>query len=140
MNEKISEELTPEELERREQEEAYEDWMKEHPRVVIPPEERREAGPEIERFEQMIADFEATYSLEELHAITELTFETAKDHPLRAPANKAISPIVTLLNALEEETDISPERHDALKAEYRRLSRAVGVIGKDDKVDHTKPH
>jgi hypothetical protein len=98
---------------------------------------KREAGPEIEKFENLITAFEADYPLEELHAITDLTPEEALRHPLREPAKKALNPIVALLNKLKEETDIPSEEYEALKAEYKRLSRAVGMIN-NGKVDHER--
>ncbi len=90
----------------------------------------------IEKFRNMIADFEATHSLEELNAIIELTPEESEHHPLRTPARKALNPIGALLNRLGG--NIPEEQYKTLKAEYKRLSRAVGVIDKDNKVDHTR--
>ena len=137
-------EPTPEELER------YEAWMDDLPESellgtrILP---ARESGPEIIVLEAVMAIFEETYSLEELHAITYLKPSAdpkhpepgdASLHPLREPARRALFPIVTKLNALEEETDISSEQHALLKERYRKLSRAVGVIDRNNNVDHTR--
>ncbi len=156
MNEKFPEGPTAEELERqmaqKEKEaddrkalsellkEKGQDWQEENVATFLKkyeaPEESvlmREAVPEIEKFKEMITDFETTYPLEELHAIVELTREEAPNHPLRAPANNALKLILTSLNTLKSETDISPEQYEELKAEYKRLSRAIGIIGKDNR-------
>ena len=137
MNEGIPQEPTPEELELQEQEDRYQHWMRTHPVAEIPIEERREAGPEIAEFEEMLAEFEATHSLSELHSITELNPENAPIHPIREPARLDLIPIVTKLNMLKTETNISPEKHDELKAKYRILSNAVRMIN-NGKVDHNR--
>lgn len=137
MKEKIPTNLTPEEQERKDQEAQYEQYMLDHPERIILPENLRESGPEIAEFEEMIALFESKYSLAELHSITNLTVEEAKQNPVREPARVALNPIVAKLNVLEEETNISPEKYEELKAKYKILSRAVGMIN-NNKVDHDR--
>jgi hypothetical protein len=113
------------------------DFERAHPEVEMTLEERRPCGAEVLELEGIITSFESMYSLEDLHAIQVLTVEEAPIHPLRAPANKALNPITALLKVLKKETDISDEQHAALFQEYKRLSRAVGIIN-NDKVDHTR--
>ena len=137
MNEKIPTGLTPEEQERQDQEAQYAQWMKDHPEIKIPEEDLRECGPEIAEFEKIIASFELTHSLSELLSIIDLTPEEAPKHPIREPAKVALIPIVEKLNALKMETNISPEKYAELKAKYKHLSRAVGMIN-SNKVDHDR--
>lgn len=105
--------------------------------VLETPEAKLECGPEIAKFEEMVVSFEAEHSLEELHAIIDLTPEEAPKHPLREPARVALIPIVTQLNKLKQETDIAPEKYEEMRAKYKRLSQAIGMINKG-KVDHTR--
>ncbi len=111
--------------------------LKKYPEQTSAPESPRDCEPEIKEFERMIDLFETMYSLEALHAITDLTPEQAPDHPIRQPAKIALEPIVALLNRLEEETNISGSRYAEMKAKYKRLSRAVGMINKN-KVYHDR--
>jgi len=99
--------------------------------------ELRESGPEIAEFEEMLASFETTHSLSELHLIIDLTPEEAENHPIREPARVACIPLVTKLNALKNETNIPSEKYDELNAKYRDIRRAVGTINKN-KVDHIR--
>lgn len=117
--------------------EQYEEWLKDNPEIEIPKENLRACEPEITEFEDMISSFESTYSFEELHSIIDLTAEEAPNYPVREQAKSALIPIVMKLNALEKETDISPEKLGELKAKYKRLSRAVGIIN-SNKVDHSR--
>jgi len=111
-----------------------------HPEIFtgeLPPEQRREAGPEIVQLEGLMADFETRHSLEALHAITDLVFDESKRHPIRGPAELALRPINDLHQKLIEQTDISKEEVQRLREKYQRLSRAVGIIT-GNKVDHTR--
>lgn len=76
-----------------------------------------------------------TRSLAELHLIIDLKPEDAPKYPLRESAKTALIPIVEKLNILKKETNITPEKHEELKAKYMKLSRAVGIIN-NNKVDH----
>jgi len=142
MNERMPTGPTPEELkeiERKEEDERCAQFEKDHPELFKVTEVKRECGPEIASFEGMIASFEATYSLEELHAIAVLMPKDAPSHPVRQPAKIALEPIVALMHVLKEETDISDAKYAELRAQYKRLSQAVGMInGLTGKVDHTR--
>lgn len=118
-----------------EEEDQYRQWMKDHPETVIAPEDLRECGPEIAELEELLASFELTHFLEELHLIIDLKPEDVSKYPVRESAKAALIPIVSKLNSLKGETNISPEKHAELKAKYRKLSRAVGMIN-NNKVDH----
>ena len=126
-----------EELEQQAQNEQYEAWMSEHPELSVASEVLIECGPMIVEFEGLISSFEATYSLDELHSIVDLTPEEAPNHPLREPAKKALIPVVDLLTKLKNKTDISTEKYEELRMEYKKLSRAVGMIN-NNKVDHDR--
>jgi len=140
MNETINMGTSPEELKRLQDAKDAEllaEYLARHPEPVISRENLREAGPEIAQFESMISLFESTHSLMELNLITDLTPAEAPKHPIREPARVALIPIVALLNTLKKETNISTEKHEELKAKYKRLSRAVGIIN-NNKVDHNR--
>ena len=111
--------------------------MKDHPETVIALEDLRECGPEIAEFEEMLVSFELIHSLADLHLIIDLKPEDAPKYPLRESAKAALIPIVAKLNILKQETNIAPEKHEELKAKYKHLSRAVGMIN-GNKVDHNK--
>lgn len=97
----------------------------------------QEAGPEIMELETLIASFESEHPLLDLYAITDLTFEESRSHPIREPARVALFPIVAKRNALKNETNISPEKYTEINEKYMRLSRAVGMLT-NNKVDHTR--
>jgi hypothetical protein len=112
----------------------YDDWMANHPEPVI--ETLKESGPIVEQFGELVRAFEAEHSLEELHAIIDLRPEDVAQYPLRESAKSALAPIFKLQNTLENETNISAEKLAEVKAEYKRLSRAVGMIN-NNTVRHT---
>ena len=125
--------------ERRQQEDDGQNaqWVKDHPEIVIAPENLRECEPEIAEFEKMLEMFESTHPLAELFLIVDLTSEEAPKHPLREPARKALVPIVAKMNVIKNETNIPPEKCEELREKYMKLSRAVGMIN-HGKVDHTR--
>ena len=86
----------------------------------------------------MLVSFELIHSLPELHLIIDLKPEDTSKYPLRESAKAALIPIVAKLNILKKETNIAPEKHEELKAKYKRLSRAVGIINSNNKVDHNR--
>lgn len=96
----------------------------------------------VSEFQEMVAEFEATYSLEELSAITDLTADPDRKHPLRDPAKEALKPILAKLDALKKRTDIPDEKYEELKSKWKILSRAVGMVNKGmvnkGMVDHTR--
>jgi hypothetical protein len=113
------------------------EYMAEYPDKfrVIPPGERRECGPEITALENLIDSFKLEHSLKELLLIT--NSKEAIESPARKVAMRALTPIVAMLNTLEDETNISEEGLKRLKQGYMELSRAVGIInGKE--VDHNR--
>ncbi len=110
-------------------------WQRDHPEEEV--KGKRESGPEVIKFKEMIDSFESEHSLAELHQIINLTPKEAPDYPLRESAKKALIPIVKLLNTLRDETDISLEEWKELKGQYRRLSQAVGIIN-NNKVHHDR--
>ena len=75
--------------------------------------------------------------MHDILAFIVLTAKEAPNHPIREPARLALIPVVTMLNTLKKETDISPEKYEELKAKYKLLSRAVGMIN-NSKVDHSR--
>ena len=120
-----------------EQKKQYEQYMKDHPEIVIAPENLRECGPEVVEFEELLASFESAYSLAELHLIIDLRPEDAPKYPLRESAKAALIPIVEKKNILKKETNIAPEKYEELQAKYLQLLKAVGIIN-NNKVDHTR--
>jgi hypothetical protein len=135
--EKINTNLNTKEQQDIEGSEQLADYLLKHPEPIISKEDLREAGPEIVEFEHMITSFETMHSLEELHSVIDLTPVEAQKHPTREPARVALVPIVAKLNTLKNETDITSEKYEELKAKYKRLSRAVGMIN-NNKVDHNR--
>ncbi|MFA5997037.1 MAG: hypothetical protein WC791_00955 [Candidatus Paceibacterota bacterium] len=111
-----------------------EQWLSEHPIRV-----ETKKGPEqaVIEFENMVADFETTYSLEELNAITDLTADSERKHPLRDPAKEALKPIFAKLKYLKEGTTISEKEYEELKSKWKTLSNAVGIVNKGI-VDHNR--
>ena len=116
MNEGINTNTNPKEQQEREDAEQLADYLTRHPEPVISKEDLREAGPEIVEFEAMITLFESMHHLEELNSIIDLTPAEAPKHPTREPARVALFPIVAELNTLKNETNISLEKHEELKA------------------------
>lgn len=124
--------LTPEE---RDENDLLELWKKDHPEVV--PENLRESGPEAAEFEQMIDSFAAEHPLAKLNAIIDLTPAEAPQHPVREPARVALNSIYAKLVVIEKETNVSPEKLAELKARFRVISQAVGIIN-NNKVWHDR--
>jgi len=103
----------------------------------IPPEKCRECGPEVAELEQMFEDFEKAHDLEALSAITDITtLEEAQAHPTWMPAQRALHPIYAKFRVLKDETNITEEKHAELKAKWKRISQAVGMIN-DGKLDRS---
>jgi hypothetical protein len=129
---------SPEELQTQEEEARYQAWMDAHPETVVGPEALRNCEAEVAEFEAMIASYEATYSLTELHAITDLTPAEAPFHPIREPARVALAPIFALREKIKNETNISPKRYQEINALWQKISMAVGLINLKNKVDHDR--
>ncbi|MFA6503561.1 MAG: hypothetical protein WCT54_01230 [Patescibacteria group bacterium] len=111
--------------------------LEDYPEAIVAPEDRQESGPEIAEFETLVTAFEAEHSIEALMAIVDLTPTEAAVHPIRQHARLALIPIVAKLNEIEKSSNISAAEFEKLKAQYKRLLRAVGMINKN-KVDHNR--
>ena len=134
MNEKLKkQDRSPTE----EEMEVYKAYMADHPQIETSSENLKECGPEVAELEAMIASFEESYNLQELHAIITLRPEDVPKHPIREPARIDLVPIVTMLKTLQNETNISKSKLGELKLRYQKLSQAVGIINKDI-VNHTR--
>ena len=135
--------LSPEEMQAIEkakndaQDAEYAEMVAEYERLDAPPEVKKEGGPEVAKFQELITAFEQEHSLEELHLIIDLIPKEAPMHPVREPARKAIAPIFAQLKVLRKEADISSKELDEVEQDYRRISQAVGIINKN-RVDHTR--
>jgi hypothetical protein len=123
----------------KEKQEIIDAWMAKYGTGEIPPEKRREAGPEIEELEGMFENFEQTHDIIALNAITDLTPEEAPNHPIREPAREALRLIVNKLQLIKDETNITAEKYAELKAKRKRLAQAVGAVVKNiNIVDHSE--
>ena len=113
--------------EQKYQDDLWKEWQENNP----PKEElieKRESGPDVLIFKEMIKSFETDHSIEELKLIVDLTSKDAKHHPVREPARKALIPIFKQFKVIKEETDISDEDYEKLRKEYKRILRTVGMI------------
>ena len=112
-------------------------WLAKYATEEIPPEKRRECGPEVEELERMFEDFEKTHDLEALSVITDITtLEEAQAHPTWMPVQRALHPIYAKFRVLKDETNITDEKHAELKAKWKRLTQAIGMIN-DGKLDRS---
>ena len=142
MHEEILNGLMPEQQQEEQvfsEEERLEQFIKDHPDMFVTQENRRECGPEVEEFEQMIDAFESKYSLVELYSIVDLPLEEAPYHPVREPAHLALEPIYKKMRILKDETSISPEKYKELETRWNNISNAVGFT-KNNKIYHDKAH
>lgn len=111
-----------------------------------------------EQFEELLESFELVHSLEELHAIVDLSPglhalfaddqdmsveeielaiknlspEDARAYRARTSAKKDLIPLAPIVEQMNQFDKIGmlPEKDKALRARYMRLSRAVGFINK----------
>jgi|GEM_PF-992919 len=114
--------LTPEE---REMADYFLSLVKEE---VILEKEKRDCNQEVGELQNLFTEFEVNHALDDLFNIIDLTVQDAPNHPLREPAKQDLDPIVTKLNILKKETNITTEKYDELNAQYKYLSKAVGFI------------
>jgi len=120
-----------------EQQAIIDEQMAKYAIKEIPPEKRRECGPEVKELERMFEDFERTHDPEALSAITDITtLEEAQAHPTWMPAQLALHPIYAKFRVLKDETNITDEKHAELKTKWKRLTQAVGMIN-NGKLDHS---
>ncbi len=148
-------------LQEEKENKQYEEYLEDHPETV--PEEKLPYEAEAAKFEQQIAVFEATHSLEALHAINELTPELAtlfgddrsmsdeqiasalegltpedaERYQIRSAAKKDLIPIFESAMVLKEKTIMSDEMSKEYFAIYKKLSRAVGMLNSGT-IDHTR--
>ena len=97
--------------------------------------EKVESGPHIEEFEEMLAPLLKEEVLEVLNAIE--TEEEALKSEERDSAKKALIPIVTKMRFLDWRTNITKEEYERIKAKYKIISNAVGMIN-NGMVDHDR--
>ena len=115
-----------------EEEAQYAAFMEDHPDAEKPPAAVKESDPRVAEFQALVASFEAEYPLEELTAIIDLKAADAPNHPIREPARKALIAVHTMMKSLE-----GHPQSGKFYADYKRLSRAVGMIN-GGKVDHNR--
>lgn len=82
----------------------------------------------IRECESLMDDFEQTYDLEALRAITQFSSKEERERSPRQPALEALGPIFTRLKHLNSQEAFPEEARAALKVRYEILSRAVGNI------------
>lgn len=90
-----------------------------------------EITPGAREYKRLLDEFEATYSLEKLYAIVDLSADPDRKHPLRDPAKKALS----LISNFARDNHVGP--HAELKAQWKKISNAVGMVNKG-MVDHNR--
>lgn len=118
-------------------EEQAAQWLKDHPELTPRVEGRRDCMPEIAELGAMMVAYEGTYPLVEMSVRVSFALEEAEEKRVWGAARDALAPIIAKLNTLQNETDISTERWEALRAQYKRLSRAVGII-RNGVIDHAR--
>ena len=117
------------------QREMAEYYLPRYKEEVILEKEKRDCRQEVVNLQNLFNEFESKHSLDELYNIIDLTYKEAPNHPVREPARQDLTPIVTSLNLLKKETNITTEEYDELNVQYKRISNAVGFIN-GDKVRH----
>lgn len=135
MEEKILSPLEQKRLQDQSETNQLADYLLRYPNPEpLPPHLIEQAKVE---FDSLVASFESKYSLVELNSIIDLTPQEATNHPLREPARVALIEIVKILNRLKVTYGETSLEYQSIKANYMRLSRAVGIINKN-KVDHDR--
>lgn len=97
--------------------------------------EKRDCNQEVVVLQNLFEAFEASHSIDELLGIINLTYKDAPNHPVREPTRQDLIPIMTKLDILKKETNITTEKYEELNNQYKYLSKAVGIIN-GDKVRH----
>lgn len=118
-------------------EELAAQFLQDHPELAPRTEGLRDCAPEILEYQAMLADFESTYPIAEMIVRAIFTPEEVEQKNVWFAARRALGSISAKLAVLKNETTLSAERHTALYAEYRRLSRAVGLM-QGGVLDHTR--
>ncbi len=131
-------------------------------------EENREVEAVIERFENLLNEFGEKHSYEALNAVTivtpelkqlftdsneagdrkpeaEIQFNLKKLSPeeqevyaIRMAAKKDCMEMMEVLKILKLEKNIPTEKYNELYLKYKKPSRALGIVDKDNNVDHTR--
>ena len=94
-----------------------------------------ECGSHIKEFETMLTPLLKEKLLVALNTLE--TEEEALNSEERESANKALTPVVTMLKFLKERTNITEEKYNKLQTKYKSISRAVGIIN-SGKIDHNR--
>jgi hypothetical protein len=81
--------------------------------------------------ESLMANFENTYDLEELHTITGFASREARLNSPRQRALEALTPIFNQLKYLSSQEAVPNETYANLQARFLLLKRAVGVVTTD---------
>ncbi|MCX6752766.1 MAG: hypothetical protein NTW62_00250 [Candidatus Nomurabacteria bacterium] len=123
----------------KEQMEFLDAWLKNHPDEVIPMEMRRDCEKEKDELISLFNKFEEIHSLKDLTALDIFPPKTEdiEKYQIRIAAKNDLIPIVALLNALKDKTNIPDSEYNKLKEGYKILSRAVGMVN-GGKIDHTR--
>lgn len=100
--------------------------------------EKRDCNQEVAELQNLFEAFKTNHSIDELYSVINLTYKDAPNHPVREPARQNLITIVTKLNILKKETNVTTEKYEELNNQYKYLSKAVGIISGDngDKVRH----
>lgn len=133
------------------------------PYADIPKESRKDPSSKIVLLEKGLFNLEQNFPLEKLHSIVEIspklyelfaddmtmspeeidaTLETLspeeqKMYRIRAAAKDGLRQIGPLFSTLRDETTIDPKEFEKLRAKYRILSRAVGILN-SGRIDHDR--
>lgn len=112
-------------------------WVAIHERPTSTSEFHAESEQAVALLEEMFANIERTHDVEALYAITHLTTEEAKVHPVRAPVKNALFEIDMKMKFLKDNSDVSPEAVAWYNERRKKFSHALGVIV-NGIVDHTR--
>ncbi len=102
-----------------------------------PEPEKIENNEKTKELELRMELFEASFSLEDLRSIIELSDQDAEGHPLWWPAKMALGEITKKRNEVWADENISSDKKSQLEAKYKMLSKAVGIRNRGQ-IDHTR--
>lgn len=88
-------------------------------------------GEKIAAVERSMADFERTFDIEALHAITGFSSREERIASIRQPALQTLIPIFTALKILGSQEAVPDDVYAALQARYQVLNLAVGTVTTD---------
>jgi len=135
-NQRRRREMTPEELDAEyrlgeEQAAAYLAAQAEEPVAEV----LDEGDAQIEAFDTLVNVFERQHDMQYLLRI--VTEEQAKGDLVRDSAKASLKPIFDQLKNIQNMKGVPPEKRARLEEEWKRISRAVGMINRG-MVDHTR--